>query len=951
MNGLKQQFRHHGRERIIALALAGFAVVSLALFIAGAIMLGVGISKVNSAADMVKNCSTPLTTTQIPNNGGGDDKKCPTCPQCPTDPAQPIPYFLTLQMQNVTRTQLEQNYSATLEQLQQQLQLLLPDASVITVLSITPQLNADQSLFVAESSEETQLDDQTQNESSVSIVSIIYTSSKMPKSIDELKQKIEQSGNANVTNQPVITVSYIQDSQAPQTQSLDNQMCTRVNPKPDIVLPPGEKVYPCARRIAFVMDSTDMTPGDTFTRRFEFLTNTVLNDKWNHFERVGYGKFSQVIAYHNFGTYPTYGGLKKIISDDANQPVLKNASLIAALRSLNDYYKTDGILRSSVIVFITKALKEDVDRVVRWENKGNSLKMAVTLVTVGPSQGDGALINIDQLNRLGLPIIQWENTNEDIPDWEQKFWKAYTCSNTQNSQMAKRSELKTDVEELSYRSISTRDSKAYARQLLERIEYGQKRRQHAHFSGLAPVKHQNDEVEENPDSEPFSPCEKKIVIVYDVSTAITAGEFKKQLNFLSDKLLANNWNHFERLGLGFYGTAALLNPFKVMGNVDKAKSYIQFTYQSRRNASLSTLLGALALEDMYRQTNADSDSTSQNISTIVFVSNPSARDIQRAIPYAKQVDSFGRLTFVSLKPRKVGPRQLAGLVSSDHVIPWDITNKDEPNNWQMLFQSAYDCPGDAGSNPGLRDIYTPCPISKRRIVVVADSSRNLTDYYFKKQQDFLTNSLFASEWNHFERLGLGNYNKYSSFTPFGSFNSSESERERVKNTITSWYSTRLAGSLHTALADMRDKFPNNASQPNAFIVFCSEAREKDVQLAAKTAQDLIAKGRLTFVALNDANVERLKTLSPNIIKWNMTETDEPEDWHNEFDDAYNCDDPPASDSSNSASSNINNRVNVDIDINIETVPLPPCRSNDPGCADLHTEEQQPNDDSRQSEDV
>ncbi|KAI1707525.1 hypothetical protein DdX_12360 [Ditylenchus destructor] len=931
MDALKHQFRHHGRERIIAFALAGFAIVSLALFIAGAIMLGVGISKVNSAADMVKNCSTlstSLTSTQIPNGGGngdgGDNKKCPTCPLCPTDQAQPIPYFLTLQMQNVTRTQLEQNYSTTLEQLQQQLQLLLPDASVITVLSITPQLNAAQSSFVAESTEETELDDQTSNESSGAIVSIIYTSSKMPKSVDELKQKIEQSGNSNATNQPVITVSYIQNSQAPQTQTLDNQMCTRINPKPDIVLPPGEKLYPCARRIAFIMDSTDMTPGDIFTKRFEFLANTVLNDKWNHFERVGYGKFSQVIAYHDFGTYPTYDSLKKIINDDANQPVLKNASLIAALRSLNNYYKTDGILRSSVIVFITKALKEDVDRVVRWENKGNSLKMAVTLVTVGPSQGDGARINIDQLNRLGLPIIQWENTNEDIPDWEQKFWKAYTCSNTQSSQMAKRSELKMDAEELLYRSISTRDSKAYARQLLERIEYSQKHRKHAHFSGLAPVKHQNDEVEENPDSEPFSPCEKKIVIVYDVSTAITAGEFKKQLNFLSDKLLANNWNHFERLGLGFYGTAALLNPFKIMGSVDKAKSYIQFTYQSRRNASLSTLLGALALEDMYRQTNGDSDSSSQNISTIVFVSNPSARDIQRAIPYAKQVDSYGRLTFVALKPRKVGPRQLAGLVSSDHVIPWDITNKDEPNNWQMLFQNAYDCPGDAGSNPGLRE----------------------------KQQDFLTNSLFASEWNHFERLGLGNYNKYSSFTPFGSFNSSESERERVKNTITSWYSTRLLGSLHTALADMRDKFPNNGSQPNAFIVFCSEAREKDVQLAAKAAQDLIARGRLTFVALNDVDVERLKTLSPNIIKWNMTETDEPEDWHYEFDDAYNCDDPPTSDSSNSASENINNQVNVDIDINIASVPLPPCRSNDPGCAKLHnTERQQSNDDSRQSEDV
>lgn len=93
----------------------------------------------------------------------------------------------------------------------------------------------------------------------------------------------------------------------------------------------------------------------------------------------------------------------------------------------------------------------------------------------------------------------------------------------------------------------------------------------------------------------------------------------------------------------------------------------------------------------------------------------------------------------------------------------------------------------------------------------------------------------------------------------------------------------------SALADMRDKFPNNGSQPNAFIVFCSEAREKDVQLAAKAAQDLIARGRLTFVALNDVDVERLKTLSPNIIKWNMTETDEPEDWHYEFDDAYNCD--------------------------------------------------------------
>uniref|UniRef100_A0A915EPD7 VWFA domain-containing protein n=1 Tax=Ditylenchus dipsaci TaxID=166011 RepID=A0A915EPD7_9BILA len=402
------------------------------------------------------------------------------------------------------------------------------------------------------------------------------------------------------------------------------------------------------------------------------------------------------------------------------------------------------------------------------------------------------------------------------------------------------------------------------------MDYEVQPRRWSDFSGVLPLSSKSESEAENV---PYTPCQKQIVIIYDCSNGISSSEFKKQLDFLSNKLLATNWNHFERLGLGFYGSSTLLNPFKLTNRADQLKKYIQFTSQSRRKASVNTLFGALALDEVYRQ------NRSLDVSTIVFISNASSKDIAAAQQYASTVNGFGQLTVVTLKPSSLSASAVTLLTSN--VIEWDIGQKDEPDNWQQLFQAAYGC----GGAITVQDKFVPCPTSKRQIVVAIDASNNLTAAEFQMEKSFLVNQVFSTNnWNHFERLGISAYAKFVSSRSFGILNSSED----MVNTINAITQQRKSPSLSTLLRDLNEKYPNNSTQPNAYIVFTSRAHPADVTQAVNDSLALASRGRLTFVALNGVDVDQLKRLSNNIIAWNMTTTSSPSDWQNAFMQAYNC---------------------------------------------------------------
>uniref|UniRef100_A0A914DE50 VWFA domain-containing protein n=1 Tax=Acrobeloides nanus TaxID=290746 RepID=A0A914DE50_9BILA len=104
-----------------------------------------------------------------------------------------------------------------------------------------------------------------------------------------------------------------------------------------------------------------------------------------------------------------------------------------------------------------------------------------------------------------------------------------------------------------------------------------------------------------------------------------------------------------------------------------------------------------------------------------------------------------------------------------NIISWDLT-KSQPDNWQSAFWSAYGCNGTAPTDTPPAPTttlslplttatppipYQPC---QNWIIILFDSSINLTAAQFLAEKAFLANNILSSAWTHFERLAISNFN-------------------------------------------------------------------------------------------------------------------------------------------------------------------------------------------------
>lgn len=121
-----EHLRYDRSNRRLSIFLMGFALVSLALFIAGAIMLAVGISRANAAAAAADELHKIATQEPPPQ------QVCPTA-ATPADNSNLVPphaFFLTLSTSNITVVNLGSNYRDAIRQLQQWVGFLVCLASV-----------------------------------------------------------------------------------------------------------------------------------------------------------------------------------------------------------------------------------------------------------------------------------------------------------------------------------------------------------------------------------------------------------------------------------------------------------------------------------------------------------------------------------------------------------------------------------------------------------------------------------------------------------------------------------------------------------------------------------------------------------------------------------------------------------------------------------------------------
>ncbi|KAH7717028.1 C-type lectin 6 [Aphelenchoides avenae] len=182
--------------------------------------------------------------------------------------------------------------------------------------------------------------------------------------------------------------------------------------------------------------------------------------------------------------------------------------------------------------------------------------------------------------------------------------------------------------------------------------------------------------------------------------------------------------------------------------------------------------------------------------------------------------------------------------------------------------------------------YHPC---QQRVALVFDASSSLTAADFQKQKNFLRNTLFASNWNHFERLGLAVHadgvRKAKDFKSLNSLNDVQSFIDAAQ------YDPSATTSLRKTFSQLGKSFDGNgntfAGTNYSTIVFVSRANAQDVSAAVDGAWTLSEFGRVTIVVLKGVDKYALEPLANTIVEWDL-KTNAPSNWQDQFNAAYNC---------------------------------------------------------------
>ncbi|KAI6191096.1 hypothetical protein M3Y97_00190700 [Aphelenchoides bicaudatus] len=363
-----------GRKNAAPLFIAAFVI--LLIFVAGAVMLGIGISK----AVQTKSCDTTSTSTSKPASAFEKDAATPDI----------SPYFVNIKNLLITSDDFNNNFGLAFNNFRAQVQNALNDGSVVSLITLT----ADQS-----------------SSATIGIVAIIYRTENAI-SADAVQAKLNNAG--------LQTIDAIGDSN--YVPDPKNQFCSSVSEKIE------DKDYtPCAKKIVFAIDNSVSATPDVFRAQNQFLAKDVFAANWNHFERLGLVWFNIKPMGRPFGYY-TEKTLKDI------QRLILTTKQARAAHSLPDlftflasYQPDESFPEVNYVVFISKLDSNDVDSIKgtvdQLKQHGN-----VTFILLG----DQADPNQEQTRKLTNHYIVWMDpdvkTSPRPDNWNDRLWTtAYGC--------------------------------------------------------------------------------------------------------------------------------------------------------------------------------------------------------------------------------------------------------------------------------------------------------------------------------------------------------------------------------------------------------------------------------------------------------------------------------------------------------------------------------------------
>ncbi|TKR81989.1 hypothetical protein L596_015777 [Steinernema carpocapsae] len=153
---------------------------------------------------------------------------------------------------------------------------------------------------------------------------------------------------------------------------------------------------------------------------------------------------------------------------------------------------------------------------------------------------------------------------------------------------------------------------------------------------------------------------------------------------------------------------------------------------------------------------------------------------------------------------------------------------------------------------------SPCD---QRLLVIFDTSSDLSATEYTNQQNFITNNLIDPIWNNFDRFALGSFGQYTQFTGFGELHT----RNEVVGFVTHTYQSKNPSSVKMALHSVREDV---GVKKMTIVLFVGSKNTADIQAAQHFFHQMHTYTNLVIVAFPGADTASLKNISNTVIPWN-----------------------------------------------------------------------------------
>uniref|UniRef100_A0AC35UHP8 VWFA domain-containing protein n=1 Tax=Rhabditophanes sp. KR3021 TaxID=114890 RepID=A0AC35UHP8_9BILA len=636
-----------------------------------------------------------------------------------------------------------------------------------------------------------------------------------------------------LTTTPRSITTHISASSTPIT-SKQTTLPPSTTIMPTTTLKPEQPYYPCKGDVVIAIDSSsDVLNADDFNDQINFIYNVFINQRWTHFERLAVPVFSAVTTpFYTFNTMHSYADVQNNINTIKQSPGFGLANLLDTILNLQRSIPTT----LSTFVFVSETDQLDINNAIPLAEKLLALGN-LNIIVMGTKIKSALLQALKPTNLFMIPDLRQISDTFSI-----KLMNAMACNMHTTASFVPSSSL----------AVTTQPS--------------------------------------------YYPVKSGIIIAIDSSTTLTATQFLTQLKFVSNDLVTNQWNHYERIALVNYNQFP--DASYAFGTINTENEFTAFVNQIKQydGSNLGALLSSLITLNQ----------PLMKVNTYVFVSSLDHSDLPNCVKFAQTLMNQGSLTFISLgltvnqvdlssiphsniivwSDLSVIPPDLAaaiiGSMVSDNTqtsmqpTPSQLTTSSlEMTTQNMPISSIQTTIGSSStmSNPvttmqmststGTYPAIYPC---SSNIMFTFDSSTNLSPIQFTDEINLVKNNVIDSNWNNYERIGITWYDgKPTTFYGFGEI-TTKSDFDLFVDFIEQRPGSNLANILKAIL-----KIPlnTNISPKLSTFIFVSSLDDGDIKASIPYANQLKQLGSINFILIGDnSSVDQLKPLSPssNTIK-------------------------------------------------------------------------------------